>query len=421
MTTAIALVDVNNFYASCEQLFRPDLQGRPIVVLSNNDGCVVSRSAEAKRMGIKMAGPYFKIQREFERAGGICFSSNYALYADMSQRVMTTLESMVPAIEIYSIDEAFIELGSRWAGDFGDFGRHIRATIQQYTGLTVGVGIGPTKTLAKLANYAAKKWPATGGVVDIRDKVRRARLMAITPIDEVWGIGRALNRQLQAEGVATVADLVAMSPKLIRQRYGVVVERVVQELRGIPCSELAITPPAKQQIVCSRSFGERITEQASMHQALSAFMQRAAEKLRLEKMRCQHISLFFRASPFSGNEPFYGNQLSARLSRPTDDTRELLHHVTCLLPHIWRDGFRYQKGGVMLGPFTPRDHHQADLFDNPDSPDCRLMAVIDAINHSGLGHIGFASKGIDASEWMMKRDHLSQRYTTSWDELPMAR
>ena len=331
------------------------------------------------------------------------------------------LESMVPAIEIYSIDEAFIELGSLWAGNFVDFGHQIRATIQRYTGLTVGVGIGPTKTLAKLANYAAKKWPATGGVVDIRDEGRRSRLMAITPVDEVWGIGRALNKQLQAEEVTTVADLMAVPPKQIRQRYGVVVERVVQELRGIPCSELTIDPPAKQQIVSSRSFGERITEQASMHQALSAFMERAAEKLRHEKMRCQHVSIFFRTSPFSEGEPYYGNQLSAKLPRPTDDTRELLHHVTQLLPHIWRDGFRYQKGGVILGSFTPRDHHQADLFDNPNSPDCRLMAVIDAINHSGLGHIGFASKGVDASEWMMKRDHLSPRYTTSWDELPVAR
>ena len=421
MTTAIALVDVNNFYSSCERLFRPDLVGRPIVVLSNNDGCVVARSAEAKKMGIKMAGPYFKIQREFERAGGVCFSSNYALYADMSQRVMSTLESMVPAIEVYSIDEAFIELGSLWAGDFVDFGHQIRATIQRYTGLTVGVGIGPTKTLAKLANYAAKKWPATGGVVDIRDEGRRARLMAITPIDEVWGIGRALNKQLQAQGVATVADLIAQPPKQIRQRYGVVVERVVQELRGIPCSELTIDTPAKQQIVSSRSFGERITEQDSMHQALSAFMERAAEKLRHEKMRCQHVSIFFRTSPFSEGEPYYGNQLSAKLPRPTDDTRELLHHVTQLLPHIWRDGFRYQKGGVILGSFTPRDHYQADLFDNPGSPDRRLMAVIDAINHSGLGHIGFASKGVDVSEWMMKREHLSPRYTTSWDDLPGAR
>ena len=421
MTTAIALVDVNNFYASCERLFRPDLLGRPIVVLSNNDGCVVARSAEAKKMGIKMGSPYFKLQRQFERAGGICFSSNYALYADLSQRVMITLESMVPAIEVYSIDEAFIELGSLWAGDFVDFGHQIRATIQQYTGLTVGVGIGPTKTLAKLANYAAKKWPATSGVVDIRDEVRRARLMAITPIEEVWGIGRALNKQLQAEGLVTVADLIAVPPKQIRQRYGVVMERVLQELRGIPCSELQISTPAKQQIVSSRSFGERITDQTSMRQALSAFMERAAEKLRKERMRCQHVSIFFRTSPFSGDEPYYGNQLSAKLPRPTDDTRELLHHVTSLLPHIWRDGFRYQKGGVILGSFTPRDHHQADLFDNSDSIDHRLMAVIDEINHRGLGHVGFASKGVDKSEWMMKREHLSPRYTTSWTDLPLAK
>jgi DNA polymerase V len=420
MTTAIALVDVNNFYASCERLFRPDLMGRPIVVLSNNDGCVVARSAESKAMGVKMGAPYFKFKLDFECAGGVCFSSNYALYADMSQRVMTTLESMVPAIEIYSIDEAFVELGSLWAGDFVDFGRQIRATIQRYTGLTVCVGIGPTKTLAKLANYAAKKWPATGGVVDLRDEVRRARLMAITPLDEVWGIGRALNKQLTAEGVATVADLVDLPPKQIRQRYGVVVERVIRELRGVPCSELELTTPTKQQIVNSRSFGERITEQASMHQALAAFMERAAEKLRKEKMRCGHVSIFFRTSPFSEGEPYYGNQLSAKLPRPTADTRELLHHVSYLLPHIWRDGFRYQKGGVILSSFTPRDHQQGDLFDQPEAADRRLMTVIDEINHRGLGRVGFASKGVDTSEWMMKQEYLSPRYTTRWEDIPTA-
>lgn len=419
--TAIALVDVNNFYASCERLFRPDLVGRPIVVLSNNDGCVVARSQESKVIGIKMAGPYFKIREEFEARGGVCFSSNYALYADMSQRVMTTIESMVPAMEIYSIDEAFIELGSLWAGDFVEFSKRLRTTIHQYTGLTVGIGIGPTKTLAKLANYAAKKWPATGGVVDLHNEVRRHKLMAITPVNETWGIGRNLAARLNAEGVTTVAELIASDPKTIRQRYGVVVERVVQELRGIPCAELEVVTPAKQQIVTSRSFGERITYQEPMRMALSGFMERAAEKLRREGMRSQHVSLFLRTSPFNEKEPYYGNQISARLLQPTDDTRVLLHQVTQLLPHIWKDGYRYQKAGVILGMFTPRDHYQADLFDNINDSDRRLMNVVDKINRSGVGRIGFASKGVDQSEWMMKREFLSPCYTTSWDDLPKAR
>lgn len=298
MPTAIALVDVNNFYASCERLFRPDLKGRPIVVLSNNDGCVVSRSPEAKALGIKMGVPYFQIRQFFEAMGGVWFSSNYALYGDMSNRVMTVLEGMAPAAEVYSIDEAFIELSESWAGDLLEYGRQVRARVQQWTGLTVGVGIAPTKTLAKLANYAAKKWPATGGVVDLRDEGRRARLMAITPIEEIWGIGRRLTARLEAQGIKMVADLVAADPKALQRRYGVVVERTVQELRGIPCAELEQEVQAKQQIICSRSFGERITQIGPMHQALAGYMERAAEKLRGEGMCCRHVTLFIRTSPF---------------------------------------------------------------------------------------------------------------------------
>lgn len=300
---AIALVDVNNFYASCERLFRPELRGRPLVVLSNNDGCVVSRSYEAKAMGIKMGVPYFQIREPFEAHGGVAFSSNYALYGDMSSRVMSTLETMAPELEVYSIDEAFLALSASFAGDLTAYGQQIRQRVLQWTGLTVGVGIGPTKTLAKLANYAAKKWPATGGVVDLHDELRRARLMAITPVEEVWGIGRRLTVKLQRQAIHTVADLVASDAKRLRAQFGVVVERIVQELRGLPCAELAVEPVAKQQILSSRSFGERITECAAMAQALAGFMARAAEKLRAEEMCCQRVHLFVRTSPFDEQAP----------------------------------------------------------------------------------------------------------------------
>ena len=214
-----ALADVNSFYASCEKVFRPDLRGKPVVCLSNNDGCVIARSAEAKRrLGIKMGTPWFQLQDLARQHGILAFSSNYTLYGDMSNRVMTILEGMAPAVEVYSIDEAFIELSERWAGDLVAYGRHVRERVQQWTGLTVGVGIGPTKTLAKLANYAAKKWPATGGVVDLRDEARRAKLMAITPVDEIWGIGRRLTAKLEAQGIKTVADLVTADPKALRRR-----------------------------------------------------------------------------------------------------------------------------------------------------------------------------------------------------------
>ena len=423
MPTAIALVDVNNFYASCERLFRPDLKGVPIVVLSNNDGCVVARSAEAKRLGVKMGVPYFQIRELYEEQGGIWFSSNYALYGDMSNRVMTTLESMAPTVEVYSIDEAFVELSESWAGDLLAYGRQIRERVQQWTGLTVGVGIAPTKTLAKLANYAAKKWPATGGVVDLRDEGRRAKLMAITPVEEVWGIGRKLTAKLMAQGISTVADLVAVDPKSLRSQYGVIVERTVQELRGIPCAELEPLAQAKQQIICSRSFGERITQIGPMHQALAGYMERAAEKLRGEGMRCRHVTLFIRTSPFSDRGPYYGNQVSTQLAIPTNDTRDLLALIPTLLSRIWRDEERYQKGGVMLGDFTPANMQQGDLFDSlqQSTRSEALMHVIDKINQGRLGRVYFAARGRDTREWMMKREQLSPRYTTAIDELPVVK
>ncbi len=417
---AVALVDVNNFYASCERLFRPDLKGRPIVVLSNNDGCVVARSAEAKALGIKMGVPYFQIRQFFEAMGGVWFSSNYALYGDMSSRVISILEGMAPAVEVYSIDEAFIELSESWAGDLVAYGRQIRERVQQWTGLTVGVGIGPTKTLAKLANYAAKKWAATGGVVDLRDEERRARLMAITPVDEIWGIGRRLSAKLEAQGINTVADLVGADPKSLRRQYGVVVERTVQELRGIPCAELEQLAQAKQQVICSRSFGERITAFGPMREALAGYMERAAEKLRAEGQRCRHITLFIRSSPFSERETYYSNQISAKLQTATSDTRDLLALVEPLLRRIWRDDVRYMKGGVMLADFSPASMHQGDLFaDRQQDPRSEaLMKVIDQINQGKLGKVYFAARGRDASEWMMKREQLSPRYTTCISDLP---
>lgn len=418
MRHAIAHIDVNNFYASCERLFRPDLKGVPIVVLSNNDGCVVARSAEAKRSGIKMGVPYFQIREVYEEQGGIWFSSNYALYGDMSNRVMTTLEGMAPAVEVYSIDEAFVELSESWAGDLVEYGRQIRQRVQQWTGLTVGVGIGPTKTLAKLANYAAKKWQtATGGVVDLRDEVRRAKLMAVTPVEEIWGIGRQLTVKLAAQGITTVAELVAAD---LRRRYGVVVERTVQELRGIPCAELEPMAHAKQQIICSRSFGERITEFGPMRQALAGYMERAAEKLRAEGQRCSHVTLFIRSSPFAERETYYSNQIATRLPLPTADTRNLLAQIEPLLSRIWRDDVRYMKGGVMLADFTPAAMQQGDLFADvqQDPRSEALMQVIDKINQGRMGKIYFAARGRDTKEWMMKREQLSPRYTTCISEIP---
>ncbi|VFS23779.1 DNA polymerase V subunit UmuC [Enterobacter cancerogenus] len=271
-----ALCDVNSFYASCETVFRPDLKGRPVVVLSNNDGCVIARSAEAKPL-VVMGEPYFKQKEAFRRHGIVAFSSNYELYADMSHRVMTTLEELAPRVEIYSIDEAFCDLtGVQHCCDLTEFGKRIRETVLKRTHLTVGVGIAQTKTLAKLANHAAKKWQRqTGGVVDLSNVARQRRLLALLPVEDVWGVGRRISKKLNAMGINTALDLAGQSTWIIRKHFNVVLERTVRELRGEPCLELEEFAPVKQEIVCSRSFGERISDYEQVRQAICAYAARA--------------------------------------------------------------------------------------------------------------------------------------------------
>lgn len=418
-----ALVDVNNFYASCETVFRPDLQGKPVVVVSNNDGCIISRSAEAKALGIKMAAPYFKIKDDLRRQQVTVFSSNYALYADLSHRVMSILMELAPAVEVYSIDEAFIDLsGVSGCIALEVFGRQIRTQILKNTGLTVGVGIAPTKTLAKAANYAAKKWPQTGGVVDLSAVERQRKLLARIPVDEVWGVGRRISKKLELMGIENALQLAESSTWVIRKHFNVVLERTVRELRGEPCLALDEFAPTKQQIIYSRSFSHRITEYDDMHQAVCAYAERAAEKLRAERQFCCMISLFMRTSPHAGNETFYAPQATGRLTTPTCDTRDIIRIATQALNHIWKDGFRYMKAGVMLSDFYSQGVAQLGLFDEyqPQANSSALMQVIDSINHSGRDSIGFAGKGIQKS-WEMKRRMLSPGYTTRYTDLPLVK
>ncbi|WP_370965072.1 Y-family DNA polymerase [Enterobacter wuhouensis] len=416
-----ALCDVNSFYASCETAFRPDLKGRPVVVLSNNDGCVIARSAEAKAVGIVMGAPFFKQKELFRRYGVVCFSSNYELYADMSNRVMTLLEEMSPRVEIYSIDEAFCDLtGVRNCRDLTEFGKEIRATILKRTRLTVGVGIAQTKTLAKLANHAAKKWQhQTGGVVDLSSLARQRKLMAALPVDEVWGIGRRISKKLDAMGIKTALDLADTPTSMIRKHFSVVLERTVRELRGEPCLELEEFAPAKQEIVCSRSFGDRVTEYEPMRQAICAYATRGAEKLRGEHQYCRHISAFVKTSPFAPNEPYYGNSASVSLLIPTQDTRDIITAATRCLNVIWKDGHRYQKAGIMLGDFFSQGIAQLNLFDEnaPRADSDTLMEVLDRLNaKKGKGTLFFAGQGIQ-QQWQMKREMLSPRYTTRFSDL----
>ncbi len=416
-----ALCDVNSFYASCETVFRPDLWGRPVVVLSNNDGCVIARSAEAKAIGITMGEAFFKQRELFRRHDVVCFSSNYELYADMSNRVMTTLEEMSPRCEIYSIDEAFCDLtGVRNCRDLTDFGREMRATVLQRTHLTVGVGIAQTKTLAKLANHAAKKWQRqTGGVVDLSNLERQRKLMAALPVDEVWGVGRRISKKLESMGIKTVLQLADTNLPFIRKHFNVVLERTVRELRGEPCLGLEEFAPTKQEIVCSRSFGGRITEYEDMHQAICSYAARGAEKLRGEHQYCRHVSAFVKTSPFALNEPYYGNQASVKLLTPSQDTRDIIGAAIHCLDKIWKPGYRYQKGGIMLGDFFSHGVAQLNLFDDnaPRANSEKLMEVLDHLNaKDGRGTLYFAGQGIQ-QPWHMKREMLSPRYTTRYEDL----
>lgn len=415
-----ALCDVNSFYASCETVFRPDLKGRPVVVLSNNDGCVIARSPEAKPF-VKMGEPYFKQKDMFRRHGIIAFSSNYELYADMSNRVMTTLEELSPRCEIYSIDEAFCDLtGVRNCRDLTDFGREIRETVLRRTHLTVGVGIAQTKTLAKLANHAAKQWQRqTGGVVDLSNLERQRKLMALLPVDEVWGVGRRISKKLETMGINTVLQLADTDIRFIRKHFNVVLERTVRELRGEPCLGLEEFAPVKQEIVCSRSFGGRITEYHEMRQAICSYASRAAEKLRGEHQYCRFISAFVKTSPFALNEPYYGNSASVKLLTPTQDSRDIIAAATRCLDAIWKDGHRYQKAGVMLGDFYSQGVAQLNLFDDnaPRQNSEKLMEVLDHLNaKNGRGALYFAGQGIQTA-WQMKREMLSPRYTTRFSDL----
>lgn len=378
-----ALCDVNSFYASCETVFRLDLKGRPVVVRSNNDGCVIARSAEAKPF-VKMGVPYFKQKDIFRRHGVICFSSNYELYADMSNRVMTTLEELSPRCEIYSIDEAFCDLtGVCNCRDLTEFGREIRETVLSRTYLTVGVGIAQTKTLAKLANHVAKKWQRqTGGVVDLSNFEKQRKLIAALPVDEVWGVGRRISKKLEAMGIKTVLQLADTDIRFIRKHFNVVLERTVRELRGEPCLGLEEFAPVKQEIVCSRSFGGRITEYHEMWQAICSYSTRAAEKLRSEHQYCRFISAFVKTSLFALNEPYYGKSTSVKLLAPTQDSRDIIAAAMRCLDAAWKEGYRYQKSGVMLGDFYSLGVAQLNLFDEnaPRQNSEKLMEVLDLLN-----------------------------------------
>lgn len=419
-----AIVDCNNFFVSCERVFNPGLAGKPLVVLSSNDGCVVARSQEAKALGIKMAQPWFQCRHLVKPHGLIALSSNFTLYADMSRRVMAILADFTPEQEVYSIDESFLAFSGQHETNYREIGFEIRKKILTWTGLPVCVGFAPSKTLAKLANHWAKTQPEFAGACDYTalPAAQRLALLQATPVGEVWGIGRRLTEQLGELGIRNVAELQAADPAWLGERFSVVLARTVEELRGVSCLQLEDVTPPKQQIMTSRSFGVPVTEQAELHEAMTVYTTRAAEKLRAEGQLAGEIQVFIRTSPFRPDAPQHSGALRLRLPDPTDDTLRLIKATRFLLRQLYRPGFPYQKAGILLSELQPATLRQGQLFGTADpTRQGRLMTVMDQLNRKmGQDTLFLAGAGIDRN-WRVRQGNRSPRYTTHWAEIPVAR
>ncbi|SFD97328.1 Y-family DNA polymerase [Nitrosomonas sp. Nm166] len=417
----IALIDVNNFYVSCERVFNPKLEGEPVVVLSNNDGCAVARSNEAKALGIKMGQPWFQFKDLTQKHEIIAYSSNYALYADMSNRVMSILATFSPDQEVYSIDECFLDLTSFHNLNLTCYGQNIRQRIKQWLGLPVCVGIGSTKTLAKLANYMAKKHPEFNGVCDLNglSPQQQEKWLKKIGVEEIWGIGRRAAPKLHAMKIRTAWDLKHASLSTLRRAFSVVMEKIIREINGVPCIELEEIRPPKKQIVSSRSFGIKISDLASLEEAVSFYTSRAAKKLRRQQSCAGAVRVTLRTSPFQEKEAYYANGLTIPFSKPTDDIVLLTKAALWGLREIYRRGYKYQKAGVILSELVSADKLQHDLFSRAsiDHKARKLNEVMDQINdRMGSGTIRLASQGIQQS-WAMRQANKSRNYTTDWQEL----
>ncbi len=420
MPPIFALVDCNNFYASCERVFNPRLAGKPIVVLSNNDGCVVARSNEAKALGIGMGVPEFQVRPLLRSHRVHVFSSNYTLYGDMSQRVMETLEQFCPDLEVYSIDEAFLGLLGFERHDLAEYGRQIRRTVKQWTGIPVSVGIAETKTLAKIANRIAKRTPDLEGVFDLLACSDRETVLGRVAVEDVWGIGRNHTRVLNQHGITTALQLREVDDQWIRKRMGIVGLRLVMELRGVSCLDLEQCPAPKQSLTCSRAFGTLISTLADMEEAVSVYTSRVAEKLRRERQAATVLTVCLTTNEFKEG-PQYSNALTLKLPVVTDSTADLILCALHGIRAIYRDGYRYKKAGVMLTGLVPISQTQADLFDSQDRKKTkRLMTALDAVNDRwGAGTLQYASSGITKA-WKTQFHRRSPAYTTDWDHLPVA-
>lgn len=418
--TLFGLLDCNNFYANCERLFRPELKGKPVVVLSNNDGCVIARSNEAKALGIPMGAPAFQWEALFQRQGVAVFSSNFPLYGDLSARVMSTLEGMAPGVEVYSIDEAFIHLSG--LADPEALCRDIRRTVLRHTGIPVAVGIARTRTLAKLANRKAKKDPATAGVFNLEACPEATEILRATEIDDVWGIGHRHAKRLHARGVRTALDFAHLPSEWVRREMTVVGLQTQLELKGISCLPMSSAPTPRKSILCSRSFAELVEGKEHLREAVCAYAARAAEKLRREGMEAAAVQIFIHTPRHRENLPQYMGQATTALPVPTDFSTEIVQAALRALDGAFREGFAYQRAGVMLLGLTAVEGRQCSLLDLSPGDRQRqrsLMAALDEVHRRyGRGALRFALESGRNRPWHMRQLRRSPRYTTNWDELP---
>ena len=418
-----ALIDCNSFYASCEKIFRPDLKHRPIVVLSNNDGCVIARSPEAKKMGINMTQPWYQVKDQYLSKGGVVFSSNYEFYADISNRVMNVLSDLCPEIDIYSIDEAFLDLRTfRKNIDLVNFAYDCKKRIKDWIGVPVSIGIAPTKTLAKLANKVAKDDPRFDGVVILSEPRIIRHFLKSMPIEKIWGIGRKLTAKLENIDIKTAYDLSQVDSRLIGDNFNVILERTVRELKGQSCITLHDFMEPKKQIMVSRSFGRSIRSKSVLSEAISFHASRAAEKLRHEKQKCRLITAFIRSNRFNTRVRQIYAAKSFELVHPTDDTRIIIKNANRILDQIFAEGYQYAKAGILLSDFTNKYGYQMSLFDKKrdEKMASRLMETVDYINLMEIAKIGFGNQGY-RNTWRMKREIKSKRYTTKIEEIPITK
>lgn len=412
------LADGNNFYCSCERVFNPALEGRPIVVLSNNDGCVISRSNEAKALGIKMGAPIFQIQDLIKQHNVAVFSSNYTLYGDMSARVMNTLAELCPEIEVYSIDESFIDFSIIPRDELEPLARQVRRTVRKWTKIPTCIGIAQTKALAKLANKIAKKHPEHDGVFVIGDDETRRQALASFPVEDVWGIGRKYAKFLAEHGITNALQLAELPDDWVRQNLTVVGMRLVYELRGTSCIPMLEPRETSKNICSSRSFGTPQTSFDGLAEAVSAFAVRVGGKLRTEKSCASTLTVFVQTNRFRTDQKQYNNAVTINLPVSASNSHELVKYAVRGLKMVFRDGYLYKKAGVIVSGIIPADQIQAGLFDQVDRPKLdQLSAVMDRLNNRyGRGSIRFAVQGKE--KWQPKADHKSPCYTTRWDEIP---